>query len=52
MAVTCFHLFLTAEILISNYVGLLFEVTANWRGMFLSALVPQKQYFLLTQFFM
>ncbi|APD50717.1 sugar porter family MFS transporter [Francisella hispaniensis] len=46
IAVTCFQLFLTAGILISNYVGLLFEATANWRGMFLSALVPAAIFFI------
>ncbi|MGQ4001941.1 sugar porter family MFS transporter [Francisellaceae bacterium CB300] len=39
-AVTCFQLFLTAGILIANYVGLLLESTGNWRAMFFTALVP------------
>lgn len=40
VAVTCFQLFLTAGILISNYVGLLFESTGDWRAMFLTSLIP------------
>lgn len=40
VAVTCFQLFLTAGILISNYVGLLFESTGDWRSMFLTSLIP------------
>ncbi|AJC49163.1 sugar porter family MFS transporter [Allofrancisella guangzhouensis] len=45
VAVTCFQLFLTAGILISNYIGLLFEPTGNWRAMFLTALVPAVIFF-------
>ena len=40
VAVTLFQLFLTAGILISNYIGLLFSSTHDWRGMFLTALFP------------
>ena len=48
LAVTCFQLFLTAGILISTAVGLLFITTdpitgiesGDWRAMFLTALVP------------
>lgn len=44
-AVTCFQLFLTAGILISNYVGLLFESTGDWRSMFLTSLIPAVIFF-------
>lgn len=50
IAVTCFQLFLTAGILISNYVGLLFEKSADWRGMFLTALIPAVVFFVGTFF--
>ncbi|AXA33496.1 sugar porter family MFS transporter [Francisella adeliensis] len=40
VAVTCFQLFLTAGILISNYIGLLFESSGDWRSMFLTSLIP------------
>ena len=40
LAVTSFQLFLTAGILIANYVGLIFEDSENWRGMFSTALIP------------
>ena len=45
VAVTCFQLFLTAGILISNYVGLLFESTGNWKAMFLTSLIPALIFF-------
>ncbi|QIV95914.1 sugar porter (SP) family MFS transporter [Allofrancisella inopinata] len=45
VAVTCFQLFLTAGILISNYIGLLFESTGDWRAMFLTSLVPAVIFF-------
>ena len=45
-AVTCFQLFLTAGILVANYVGLLFEGSENWRAMFSTALVPGVIFFL------
>ena len=38
--VTMFQLFLTLGILLSSLVGLYFTPTQNWRGMFLTALVP------------
>ncbi|WP_150468411.1 sugar porter family MFS transporter [Francisella sp. SYW-9] len=46
VAVTCFQLFLTAGILISNYVGLLFESTRDWKAMFLTSLIPALIFFL------
>lgn len=45
VAVTCFQLFLTAGILISNYVGLIFESTGDWRSMFLTSLIPAVIFF-------
>jgi sugar porter (SP) family MFS transporter len=44
-AVTCFQLFLTAGILIANYVGLLLQSGGNWRAMFLTALIPGAIFF-------
>lgn len=38
--VTMFQLFLTLGILVSSLVGLYFTPTHNWRGMFLTALIP------------
>ena len=40
LAVTSFQLMLTAGILISNYIGLLFSNSQDWRAMFLTALAP------------
>ena len=40
MAVVAFQLLLTAGILLANVVTLGFEATGDWRGMFLTALVP------------
>ena len=45
IGITCFQLFLTAGILISNYVGLLFESTGDWRSMFLTSLIPALIFF-------
>lgn len=40
-----FSAFLTAGILISNYIGLLFESTGDWRSMFLTSLIPAVIFF-------
>lgn len=39
-AVSCFQLLLTLGILLASLIGLFFTPTGNWRGMFLSSLVP------------
>lgn len=44
--VTAFQLFLTGGILVAYLVALLFEHTQNWRGMFLSSLIPGALLFL------